>query len=345
MWHTEGKGVSQEVREAKLRKASFCMRYIQQLSAIGTFFPLFLQTRNLAALSPVVENNRSFQRSGINKGGGSQVLYLPSGYQRSRHILYADSKAGSSHKYSQTTNLKMPRGIKKENLPVKTCVTCGRPFTWRKKWERVWDEVTTCSKSCNRKRREAKQAEGKERYLGMKVFSEITETNDIQGNIVPSVFEGDGSGNDDNLTRSSVISGCSFFEDSTIFPDNDGNDVERTALLEKESIETSAGMAILGDDSVAQRKAQRKAETKAKKAERRAQRQGRGDPKSGQKTCDMCGKSVDLLIRCVYEEGQIDWKMVCGKCWKTASGGVVDGDSNHPHYRYGGLWKNRRAQK
>ena len=39
------------------------------------------------------------------------------------------------------------------NLPTKICVHCQRPFTWRKKWERNWDEVTTCSKSCNSKRR------------------------------------------------------------------------------------------------------------------------------------------------------------------------------------------------
>jgi hypothetical protein len=56
------------------------------------------------------------------------------------------------HKHHRSSPM---RGVKKENLPSKTCVTCGRPFTWRKKWERVWDEVTTCSKSCNRKRREA----------------------------------------------------------------------------------------------------------------------------------------------------------------------------------------------
>lgn len=36
--------------------------------------------------------------------------------------------------------------------------------------------------------------------------------------------------------------------------------------------------------------------------------------------------------------------MVCGKCWNDVSGGVVDGDNAHPYYRYGGLWKNRRAQ-
>ncbi|WP_417750346.1 DUF2256 domain-containing protein [Roseicyclus amphidinii] len=37
---------------------------------------------------------------------------------------------------------------KKRDLPQKTCVTCGRPFTWRKKWEKVWDEVRYCSRKC-----------------------------------------------------------------------------------------------------------------------------------------------------------------------------------------------------
>ncbi|MGL6268457.1 MAG: DUF2256 domain-containing protein [Chitinophagaceae bacterium] len=38
--------------------------------------------------------------------------------------------------------------IKKEFLPQKICVICKRPFTWRKKWERVWDEVKYCSVKC-----------------------------------------------------------------------------------------------------------------------------------------------------------------------------------------------------
>jgi hypothetical protein len=50
----------------------------------------------------------------------------------------------------------MPRGVKKENLPIKVCVICSRPFNWRKKWERCWDEVTTCSKACNAARRQLK---------------------------------------------------------------------------------------------------------------------------------------------------------------------------------------------
>ena len=36
----------------------------------------------------------------------------------------------------------------KTNLPEKICVNCNRPFTWRKKWERSWDEVRFCSKKC-----------------------------------------------------------------------------------------------------------------------------------------------------------------------------------------------------
>lgn len=36
----------------------------------------------------------------------------------------------------------------KINLPEKICINCNRPFTWRKKWERSWDEVRFCSKKC-----------------------------------------------------------------------------------------------------------------------------------------------------------------------------------------------------
>lgn len=133
--------------------------------------------------------------------------------------------------------------------------------------------------------------------------------------------------------------------------DGDVRDVTESSDNEPEkgnqNLQTDCAMHDGGEevDPELCRKLERKEAKKAKKAERRAQREGRGDPTAGQKQCDMCSKSVDLLIRCMYEEGQTDWKMVCGKCWKVASGGVVDGDDHHPHYRYGGLWKNRRAQK
>ncbi|MEM8878686.1 MAG: DUF2256 domain-containing protein [Pseudomonadota bacterium] len=46
----------------------------------------------------------------------------------------------------------MPRNAKpkKQHLPQKICPACGRPFTWRKKWERVWDDVVYCSERCRR---------------------------------------------------------------------------------------------------------------------------------------------------------------------------------------------------
>lgn len=38
--------------------------------------------------------------------------------------------------------------VKKQNLPQKICIVCERPFTWRKKWEKVWDAVKYCSDKC-----------------------------------------------------------------------------------------------------------------------------------------------------------------------------------------------------
>lgn len=43
-------------------------------------------------------------------------------------------------------------GIKKGHLPSKICMVCNRPFSWRKKWERVWEEVKYCSKGCRSKK-------------------------------------------------------------------------------------------------------------------------------------------------------------------------------------------------
>lgn len=35
-------------------------------------------------------------------------------------------------------------------LPTKPCVVCGRDITWRKKWERSWEQVKYCSDKCRR---------------------------------------------------------------------------------------------------------------------------------------------------------------------------------------------------
>ena len=66
-------------------------------------------------------------------------------------------------------------------------------------------------------------------------------------------------------------------------------------------------------------------------------------PSAYRKPCDLCHTPNDVLVRCQIEE-TCSWYFVCTKkCWRDVSGGIVDGDSNHPHYRYGGMWKNKHA--
>jgi hypothetical protein len=42
----------------------------------------------------------------------------------------------------------MPRMRRKGDLPQKPCAQCGRPFAWRRKWAKVWEEVRFCSDRC-----------------------------------------------------------------------------------------------------------------------------------------------------------------------------------------------------
>jgi len=42
----------------------------------------------------------------------------------------------------------MKSNMKKSQLPTKLCPVCERPFTWRKKWQRDWENVKYCSKRC-----------------------------------------------------------------------------------------------------------------------------------------------------------------------------------------------------
>ncbi|MEJ2171588.1 MAG: DUF2256 domain-containing protein [Woeseiaceae bacterium] len=40
----------------------------------------------------------------------------------------------------------------KTNLPEKVCGTCGRGFTWRRKWAQDWQNVRYCSRRCRNER-------------------------------------------------------------------------------------------------------------------------------------------------------------------------------------------------
>lgn len=61
------------------------------------------------------------------------------------------------------------------------------------------------------------------------------------------------------------------------------------------------------------------------------------------KSCTLCHKPRDVLVRCQIDE-TAKWHFVCpGTCWRGASGGKIDGDGAQKHqwYRYGGMWKNK----
>ena len=44
----------------------------------------------------------------------------------------------------------MAKRIKKQNLPQKICLVCERPFVWRKKWQKDWENVKYCSDRCRK---------------------------------------------------------------------------------------------------------------------------------------------------------------------------------------------------
>jgi hypothetical protein len=39
----------------------------------------------------------------------------------------------------------------KSYLPSKLCQACGRPMTWRKAWERNWEQLKYCSDACRKR--------------------------------------------------------------------------------------------------------------------------------------------------------------------------------------------------
>lgn len=247
------------------------------------------------------------------------------------------------------------------NLPTKVCVVCNRPFTWRKKWESSWDEITTCSKRCNNERKKSNRiARGAER-------AEEENESDVQRNQIIAVTAQPDAVElpEPQLTVSDKVAvvASELNVDVSALPliqavaacneklglDMQGKTVAQqvealmgalqlredgdASLKDEQADEDEAGEAIIDP------KAARKAAKKAQKAQRRARREGQDS--GGQKACDVCDRSVDVLIRCTMDSTK-EWKMVCGRCWKTpeVAGGVVDGDGQNSHYRYGGLWKN-----
>lgn len=207
----------------------------------------------------------------------------------------------------------MPRGVAKSQLPSKTCLVCQLPFTWRKKWEQCWDEVTTCSKSCNGKRKAWHRTHTAqlrdEQKLALRAASTGTDAAASDGGRAHTADEVDTGG------IAAAVGNLNLSNGGTVVPVPPGDC-----------------------------KTQRKAARQAAKAERRRLREGTADVSVGRKPCDLCSTAVDVLIRCRTDASQV-WSLVCDQCWPRVSGGVTDGDLAHPHYRYGGLWRNRHVRQ
>ena len=54
----------------------------------------------------------------------------------------------------------------KAALPEKICAACGRPFAWRRKWARDWEQVRYCSDACREGRYGAAKAKLEKRPKG-----------------------------------------------------------------------------------------------------------------------------------------------------------------------------------
>ncbi|MGB7406171.1 MAG: DUF2256 domain-containing protein [Pacificimonas sp.] len=54
----------------------------------------------------------------------------------------------------------MARMRKKTSLPSKICPVCDRPFSWRKKWARDWENVIYCSERCRRTSKARPEGDG-----------------------------------------------------------------------------------------------------------------------------------------------------------------------------------------
>ena len=58
--------------------------------------------------------------------------------------------------------------------PPKICVVCGREISWRKKWERDWDNVRYCSDAC-RKRAKSSSAAAADGALEAAILALLAE--------------------------------------------------------------------------------------------------------------------------------------------------------------------------
>ena len=85
----------------------------------------------------------------------NSVLHVKSGTARVTQVdpKQFNCKVAAEVKNFEPLKYLSAKQIKKSDLPSRVCEACNRPFKWRKKWERVWDEVKYCSDRCRNNRK------------------------------------------------------------------------------------------------------------------------------------------------------------------------------------------------
>jgi hypothetical protein len=73
----------------------------------------------------------------------------PQGHALARRQGSAGAARVAAHRPSGTMSSSSHKG-NKQSLPSKPCVACGRAMSWRKKWEKNWEQVKYCSEACRR---------------------------------------------------------------------------------------------------------------------------------------------------------------------------------------------------
>lgn len=120
----------------RLLRFSQCMG--QCASSNSNF--LLHSTAHLAARSRTGPCSKSATLTSSSRR--SPVLLAPNPetpFQRRSTLTYA--------KRGRRRSAETPTSMSRE---PKTCSTCGREITWRKKWERCWDDIKYCSDACRK---------------------------------------------------------------------------------------------------------------------------------------------------------------------------------------------------
>ena len=192
----------------------------------------------------------------------------------------------------------MTHGVKKENLPSKMCVTCNRPFTWRKKWERCWDEVTTCSKGCNAKRRALAKKEGRDASGDQgddDDDDEVAEdTKKVADSELLSPLKGKSSSDDGERITNVSVTDCkqSASRNEGIDIDEDEDDDKPDAVIKPE------------------KKLSRKKLQKLKMKEIESESPPKDGPTERTKVCAVCKGDMTHLFRCQWDASK-QWRFVC----------------------------------